>query len=75
MRAEEFAAGLVSKGEFFRKERLNLLISLDIRTPSSVFRVWRKEVWDASCGISVAGSGFGLTIHALRDQIKEIRIR
>ena len=40
-----------------------------------MFRVRRKDVWDASCGISVAGSGFGLRIHALRDQIKEIRIQ
>ena len=41
----------------------------------SVFRVRRKEVWDASCGIRDVCSGFRLVIHALRDQIKDLRIQ
>jgi len=41
----------------------------------SVLRVRRKEVWDASCGIRDVCSGFRLVIHALRDQIKDIRIQ
>ena len=41
----------------------------------SAFRVRRKEVWDASCGIRDVCSGFRLVIHALRDQIKDIRIQ
>jgi hypothetical protein len=40
-----------------------------------VFRVRRKEVWDASCGIWDVCSGLRLVIHALRDQIKDIRIQ
>jgi hypothetical protein len=41
----------------------------------SVFSVRRKEVWDASCGIGDVCSGFSIAIHALRDQIKDIRIQ
>ena len=40
-----------------------------------MFRFRRKDVWDAFCGIRDVCSGFRLVIHALRDQIKDIRIQ
>ena len=40
-----------------------------------MFRVQRKDVCDAYYGIRDVCSGFRLVIHALRDQIKDIRIQ
>ena len=51
------------------------LFCLPCGTCRSVFRVRRKDVWDASCGIGDVCSGLHLVIHALRDQIKDIRIQ
>ena len=40
-----------------------------------MFRARIKAVWDASCGISDVCSGVRVVIHALRDQIKDIRVQ
>ena len=53
----------------------NALFYLKCEPSLSVLWVRRKEVWDAVCGIRDVCSGLRLTIHALRDQIKDIRIQ
>ena len=65
---------LFRKG-FPRRFSGNTLFCLKCEPSLSVLWVRRKEVWDAVCGIRDVCSGLRLTIHALRDQIKDIRIQ